>query len=163
MLNSNPLFIQLSERLEKIDCMKLVYFKLVNWQGTDPPHFIFLNISQLHNHNHHVTSSNPFTNSTTIQSPSSQHFPIHFKTVPQGSGNFTYDSLVLVGKQKPLHYCLYDLPIISRFELKLVDSLQQPLQFANETVAMLVFEVSYNGPANLSPQEYYKVYSKYQN
>lgn len=157
--------VTLSEIIQHVKKMDLVYFKMVNLTNGEIPLFLNLQI-KARNRPEHVTSKEALGTSG-IATPSPQVFPLYYHPV-------AFNEIVPVaplqevrhfsihGKQRDLEYCLEDLYRLQAFDLELTDGTGAPYNFSSDTVAMFVFKVKYGGNQILTPEAQVQLYNRYQ-
>lgn len=153
MFNENARPQVLNEDVTKIHEVSLKYFKLVNWNPVvGPPRFLSLRIDGIPSHTDILYNVTSFPNTTAIKPICTEVMPLHYRPDP------IIDPLVpvytLSGYQNNgLGLMASDFNSFKTFIVTLLGDDQTPLAFTNNTVGLLVFEISYEGHTHVS-QEY---------
>lgn len=152
MINENGADVTLAEQVGRVHSAKLVYFKLANWDSvTGPPHFLFLQVGNISSNPDIVPNVVKFRNTTLFKPLATEAVPLHFRPDPVDP---VAGTMTLSGNQKKcMAWKTQDFNSFKSFTLTLLGDDQLPLAFTNDTVALFVFEVSYEGQVPI-PVEY---------
>lgn len=95
-----------------------------------------------------IMNTNSYPNATVVKPPGMESAVVHFRPDPLVTGN----AQSLSGYQRGMGWKAQDLNILKDFTITLYDENNKEMVFGTETVALFLFEVSYETNPPVSVQ-----------